>query len=630
MFLLMSPINVLIGADNGPATITPMKPSPGDVIRIEYNTASKAANLKNVKGITAEVLLLQDKEVPNLVEIPLRRSGKVWNGIFKLEGKKNKALLFKFVSGEMSDDNGHNVWTRMVYGTDSREVEGAHLSLAQVYFLGEYVGFRKPKNVDSAIQELKLERTMYPENVTAAAFSWSLDLQASPGLATRTKILDELNMMLEQHKDSEEDAALFVEFLDRLNKSAIADSLRRYWIENNPRGKLAEVRQLNEVGAQRNVLRRAILLEQFLQDFPQHGESKRNLEQTLIESYATARNFEKAGFLMRQLEPPSSTLLNSLAWEIIQGGEDGPMLDSAVAWARYGIDVIKSGKDSKPPYLSKEEWKKSQKENLGLLFDTYGFGLSRFGRKKDAERAYEQAVKLTDGKQADIDERYCEMCLLNRSYQKVLTIAPNFIANGMMSDTLLADYKMAYVAVKGSAKGFDAVVANQRLIAKEAARMVLIKSRMNEPAPDFSLRRIDGTLMNLAALRGKVVVIDFWATWCGPCQVSLPYLQKLYEQFSNNPNVVILGINTWENVTGDERERIVKKFIADHAYTFPVVYDEGVVNEYGVQAIPTKFVIDKKGRIQFKSEGFFDGRKMMDELALQIDLLLSDDFYSYK
>jgi len=73
----------------------------------------------------------------------------------------------------------------------------------------------------------------------------------------------------------------------------------------------------------------------------------------------------------------------------------------------------------------------------------------------------------------------------------------------------------------------------------------------------------------------------------------------------------------------------VKKFIEENKYTFPVLYDENFVEKYGVEGIPTKFIIDREGKIQFKSVGFSAGQEMIDdEMTLEIDMLLSDDFYS--
>ncbi|MCK5572690.1 MAG: TlpA family protein disulfide reductase, partial [Bacteroidetes bacterium] len=121
-----------------------------------------------------------------------------------------------------------------------------------------------------------------------------------------------------------------------------------------------------------------------------------------------------------------------------------------------------------------------------------------------------------------------------------------------------------------------------------------------------------------------------WATWCGPCKRSFPHLQKVYDAHKGKDDVAIYAVNTWERVKGREREKAVREFLAENNYTFPVLLDTDVVDQYGVEGIPTRFVIDRKGNIQFKSIGFEGGEKMITEMNLQLEMLLSDDFYTAK
>ena len=106
--------------------------------------------------------------------------------------------------------------------------------------------------------------------------------------------------------------------------------------------------------------------------------------------------------------------------------------------------------------------------------------------------------------------------------------------------------------------------------------------------------------------------------------MSFPTLQKVHDRYRSDPSVVILAFDTWERVAGKEREELVKKFIAENKYTFRVVYDEGMVEKYGVEGIPTKFVIDKRGNLAFKSIGFNGADEMYNELTAQLDLLLGE------
>jgi thiol-disulfide isomerase/thioredoxin len=116
---------------------------------------------------------------------------------------------------------------------------------------------------------------------------------------------------------------------------------------------------------------------------------------------------------------------------------------------------------------------------------------------------------------------------------------------------------------------------------------------------DFTLANLDGAYVRLSDLNGKVVVLDFWATWCGPCIGSFPRMQELVNQFQND-SVEFLFINSWERQEPDKTREKVIKFLEDNGYNFNVLFDfnDEVISRYKVQGIPSRFLIDRNGNLR--------------------------------
>ena len=132
-------------------------------------------------------------------------------------------------------------------------------------------------------------------------------------------------------------------------------------------------------------------------------------------------------------------------------------------------------------------------------------------------------------------------------------------------------------------------------------------------AVDFRFQDAMGTTFSLSDFRGKLVMLNFWATWCGYCVEELPNIQQIYNNWSYD-EVVLLTIDKGEELD------IVTTFIQDEGYTFPIVMDEErkVSDQYGANAIPTTFFIDEEGIIQAKKVGYFHTTEDIENVLNQI------------
>jgi thiol-disulfide isomerase/thioredoxin len=118
-------------------------------------------------------------------------------------------------------------------------------------------------------------------------------------------------------------------------------------------------------------------------------------------------------------------------------------------------------------------------------------------------------------------------------------------------------------------------------------------------APDFTLASLDGKQVNLGALKGSLVFVNFWATWCGPCKMEIPSLEMLYEK-EKGKGLVLLGVDLSE--AKDE----VSRFVKEKAMTFPVLLDttSSVGQIYASQSIPMTYIIGRSGHVLARKVGF--------------------------
>jgi thiol-disulfide isomerase/thioredoxin len=123
--------------------------------------------------------------------------------------------------------------------------------------------------------------------------------------------------------------------------------------------------------------------------------------------------------------------------------------------------------------------------------------------------------------------------------------------------------------------------------------------RNPDPAPDFKLTALDGKPVTLAALQGKVVLLNFWATWCGPCRAEIPDLVALQERY--NGRLQILGLNV------DDEEADIKQYVQETGINYPVAMTSNDVRIQfgGIPALPTSFILDTEGRVVQKHVGLW-------------------------
>jgi len=362
---------------------------------------------------------------------------------------------------------------------------------------------------------------------------------------------------------------------------------------------------LTEAGSDRAALVRN--LQQYLLQYPD-APRKAGVYRALVEACEQLQNDACAlNYAERfiALQPDNSDMM-LLAVNYLQRQGDEASLTRAAGYATRVLDrVEKAMPDERSPRESSAEWHARQDTLRSVLYYLRS-------QVEDSQHNYDAAVK-------DLQVSY--------------SIRPTAVAAEMLGsiaelkgdrNKAIQEYTLAFVlpdtgpgpqpdrreireklgnvwrAVHGNEQGLgDTILAAYDRIGPQPG-VPVITSR-NKDAKDafaFVLRRLDGTPMSMSTLRGKVVVLSFWATWCGPCAELEPLLDEVAKAWATEPNVSFFAVNA------DEDETRVAPFLKTVKWNTPVVYADGLDGFLNVGTLPTVIVLDPSGKIIYRVEGF--------------------------
>ncbi len=287
----------------------------------------------------------------------------------------------------------------------------------------------------------------------------------------------------------------------------------------------------------------------------------------------------------------AASFYNNYAWGL--SGQDltssGTSLDFAAIVSKKSLDIVEKAMEKNGSALLQG--------THNMFADTYALILYK-QKKFDLAFNYQDVVEKNGGLDTGGKERYAAIAEKAKGPEFAKNyIEPQMLA-GVDSKIMINQLEEIYKTLNLPISEFENIKNQSLQLAMQKSQEEITEMLGATKAIDFELLNLKGKKVKLSDYKGKLIILDFWATWCGPCRSSFPNMQKLVTKYKND-DVEFFFINTWEREEDPLVLENVSKFIKENNYTFNVLFDfdDEIITKYKVQGIPTKIVIDKNGNI---------------------------------
>lgn len=606
--------------------MSPLHPKRGDTLTIRFQ--SNSDTIKDVRLVFT---------YSNLYSLPLRSSmkrvsDKNWIQKFVIPSYGIYACFYLEVGGKKVQPSADEQYEIMIYDDKGQTVKKG--LLYKSYSMSAQMADRR--NVKSAQQKLlDAELKLYPDNYEAKLRRIALYMAGAPELQ-KGALIDQGNQLIADQYDRT------MPDMDALNQVTMGylilgeqsrlDSIREITIQRFPQAGVSKELLFSKITALKDtaeIFRR--VQEQLRQQTAQNADAMLDYHQWLFNYYLIKGQSENALKEARKsLNGFSGPYLPVRIKEIAAGLADHEMAaDTALYYAHRSMDLL----DSFPvgiiryfketgyirPFVEDSVKKRELSRQKAILLAI----MSQLERSRNnstaarklagqaiAEDSNEEVLRRT----AIVYDGTGLPKLAFYNYRRILLDNP-------LDTTVLPALKTAYIHWKGTQKGLSDTLQKIHTERKLIRMAHLEKEALGIKAPlltDFV--DLNGKPVLVDSLKGKILVIDFWATWCIPCMHEMPYLQKVYDAFKNDRRVAFMVTNSGAKNTLEDARKWKQKV----SYNFPVYMhtNPNVGDVFGFNVIPALYVIDDKGMLQFKTIGF-EGPSVEETLSLELEWLLS-------
>ncbi|MDR6197857.1 thiol-disulfide isomerase/thioredoxin [Siphonobacter sp. BAB-5404] len=632
-------------------TLSPQKPVVGKTLQVQYSP--QGSSLQAGVPVLGEALLYQNYSWTR-VDLPLESKGNLYQGQLLIPAP-TAFVAFRFFQGSPFRPDQLDI--QKSYGLTTVSSTGQTLpggALASVIFQMPTLDSHMPffwndmqpalsteilqKALQTELKEPARVKHFIPTYLTMQkAILGKSFTQQAPALLAKLEAIPDL---------SEADRMELARYYRYdLKDKTRADQIEQSVIQGNPTGPYARLAASHELIGAKSREQMISKSESFLKKFP-YGEWKKNSTNQAFIYYEVHRNLATAYFETRQFGPLLALLpqldfktTNEIArWNIHRAFTFKMLpLDSinliSTPFIKHLIQNVKDSSFEEPNVFTAKDAQIQAANQLDERLYIHLSLLHELGKDQEAESYFNHFSEKGKYANAEFNETYLQ--ILEKTGSPIQSFLESCAKANALTPLMLEKLQSEFVKKKGSADGFQTYLSSLKSDEGKAELETYVKQHLlNEEIMPFALENPEGKLVRSSDWEDKIVVIDFWATWCKPCISAFPGMQIAVDKYAKDPEVAFYFVGTMQHDNYKEKsEGYIKKM----GYRFNLLHD-GINKKTGEQnavfstlaprfnssGIPRKIVL-KNGMMRYSSEGYSGSpSKLVDELSTVIEILKSE------